>query len=205
MYLRLSSVVKVGLVLFLAIAPGISKAAIRYVDARATGANTGTSWDDAYPTLRQALTEANPGDEIWVAAGTYTPGDTTSQSFALLTLVAVYGGLAGDETPQTFNPPDVDNRDLEANETILSGDLGGGTRSTTIVTATGVDRTAILDGFTITGAGQHAVALYGTSSPWLKNLRIAYNQSTVNGAGLCMDGANKASAPRITTTPSGKC
>ena len=43
---------------------------IRYVDATATGANTGGSWADAYtePAVRRWRPPA-PGDEIWVAAG----------------------------------------------------------------------------------------------------------------------------------------
>jgi len=39
----------------------------------AIGAQTGLNWTDAFPTLQAALAVAQPGHEIWVAAGTYRP------------------------------------------------------------------------------------------------------------------------------------
>jgi len=42
---------------------------IWYVNDDAQGANTGTSWTDAYADLHAALAAAQGGDQIWVAAG----------------------------------------------------------------------------------------------------------------------------------------
>src|SRR5690606_12302184 len=42
-----------------------------YVDANATGANDGSSWEDAFVDLQDALN--GPAAEIWVAKGTYRP------------------------------------------------------------------------------------------------------------------------------------
>ncbi len=44
-------------------------AAVLYVDAGATGADSGASWDDVYTDLNNALTSAAVDDEIWVAEG----------------------------------------------------------------------------------------------------------------------------------------
>ena len=76
-------------------------------------------------------------------------------SFELRSGLEVYGGFAGDEDPLNF---DLDERDFEANETVLSGDIGVPGRlvddfyhvfrhANGIVT----DATAVLDGFSIVG------------------------------------------------------
>ena len=33
----------------------------------------GSPWENAYPKLQGALSDAKEGDQIWVAAGTYSP------------------------------------------------------------------------------------------------------------------------------------
>jgi len=94
---------------------------VLYVNADAVGAANGSSWDDAFADLQDALTVAQAGGEIWVAAGVYNPdrgtGDRTI-SFELVCGTAIYGGFAGREEC-------LDERDWVANQTILSGDLNG--------------------------------------------------------------------------------
>jgi hypothetical protein len=123
-----------------------------YVKTDATGANDGSSWQNAFSELRDALSEALPGDEIWVAKGTYKPGDVSaprSSTFGLKRHLRLYGGFAGAETGR-------EQRDIQANPTILSGDLLGdddtfttATRENAAHVVTGA-AWAMLDGFTVT-------------------------------------------------------
>lgn len=151
---------------------------IYYVDARATGANDGASWTNAFVHLQDALAAATHGCEIRVAMGVYRPdqgvncdpGNLTS-AFHLKSGVVLKGGYAG---AGGANPHD---RNVVTYETILSGDLAandivpiypyymvdGANRSDNsyhVVVAAGVDSTAVLDGFTITGG--HA---FGSQMP----------------------------------------
>ncbi len=58
----------------------------------------GSTWDKAYTDIQTAITAAVSGDEIWVAAGVYTPGIEISDTFQLKSGVAIYGGFAATET-----------------------------------------------------------------------------------------------------------
>jgi hypothetical protein len=120
---------------------------IWYVNGVATGSNNGLSWANAFTSLQSALADAQAGDQIWVAQGTYKPTNSTDRtiSFALDNGVAVYGGFAGTETQ-------LSQRDWVHNLTTLSGAIGTpGNGSYHVVTDTGTAGPTVLDGFTITG------------------------------------------------------
>jgi len=94
---------------------------IHYVDAHAVGQNDGSSWNDAFRDLQNALGEANAGDQIWVADGVYKPagpGGDRNATFRLISGVSLYGGFSGNETS-------LEQRNWSLHQSILSGDLNG--------------------------------------------------------------------------------
>lgn len=161
---------------FLVVVSGIAFGGrIIYVDADANGANDGTSWQNAYNYLQDALTDANSSDkpvEIRVAQGIYRPdrswdepngsGDRTA-TFQLINGVTLKGGYAG------FGEPDPNARDIALYATILSGDIGTlSDKSDNCYhvfyhpEGLNLDATAFLDGFTITGGN-------GNGGDWPNN------------------------------------
>ncbi|MEN6308535.1 MAG: chitobiase/beta-hexosaminidase C-terminal domain-containing protein, partial [Anaerohalosphaeraceae bacterium] len=141
---------------------------IIYVNTAATGANNGKTWANAFTRLQYALDVAMPWDEIWVVAGTYKPTKAVGgtelpfRTFQMKDGVDIYGGFNGTETSR-------DQRDWQANPTILSGDLYGddvitpsgpfpwgnrGENCYHVVRGPGYypgKGNTVLDGFTITG------------------------------------------------------
>ena len=190
-------------------------AKVIYVDAGATGAKIGLSWTDACNSLQDALAAAAAADkpvEIRVAQGVYkpdrgigiTPGDRTA-TFKLLNGVAVKGGYAG------VSGSDPNARDVEIYETTLSGDLAGDdgaegsgriNNSLRIVTGSGTDKTAVLDGFTIT-AGFSSFDPAGTSGDRGAGLMVNAGSPTVLN---CRFTGNHASGPGgVVTARNGAC
>lgn len=95
--------------------------AILHVNASASGSNDGTSWANAYLDLQDALAFARVTScvqEIWVAAGTYTPHASDRTVYCdLVNDVDMYGGF-----PNTGNPTMAD-RDPVAHITRLTGEI----------------------------------------------------------------------------------
>ncbi len=182
-------------------APTAAGGQIFYVDDDADGANNGSSWTDAFNYLQDAFTVANDGDEIRVAQGIYKPdqgagitsGDREA-TFQLINGVTIKGGYVG------FGSPDPNARDINACQTILSGDLNGddgsnfaynGENSYHVLNGSETDETAVIDGFTIAGGNaNHHLRYYGggiyihTGSPTLINC-IFIGNSAAFGGGMC--------------------
>jgi len=174
---------------------------IIYVDKSTIyGFNIGTSWENAYLDLQDALERAMAGcgNQIWVAKGTYKPtdGDDRSISFEMVGGVSIYGGF----------PPGGGQRNPAIYQTILSGDISNQSEtddnSYHVVTCENVNK-AILDGFTIIagnadasdgpncrGGGIHNY----NSSLTIKNC-IFRGNSASTGGGICND---DSSDPNIT-------
>ncbi len=172
-----------------------------YVDKRGNG-SSGADWDNAFTNLQEALDIAEDGDQIWVAAGVYTPThqilltDTRSATFTPVDGVQIFGGFKGDETS-------LSQREWQAHPSILSGDLNGddvvddfinnGENSYHVVTASNLNRIYTrLDGFIIQGGNANSSnqpdnyggGLFNDSfegSPSMANLIFYKNYAEVGG------------------------
>ncbi|MHC4696534.1 MAG: right-handed parallel beta-helix repeat-containing protein [Planctomycetota bacterium] len=172
-----------------------------FVDDDAPPGGDGVGWDTAFKYLQDALAVVHAGDEIHVAGGTYapdldesgavSPGDRAA-TFQLVSGVRVTGGYAG-----LSNPADPDLRDTELYETTLTGDLSGndgpdfsnrGDNSYHVMTGSGTDATAVIEGCTIT-AGYADTESFGGGmyndggSPSILGCNFTQN-SARHGAGM---------------------
>ena len=173
----------IGVICALISATG-AKGQVIYVDADSPGPNLGSSWNRAYNYLQDALEDAESRlrpVEIRVAYGVYTPDSNFADpngtgrrnaTFRLINGVTLKGGYAG------WGMPDPNGRFVEVFTTILGGDLARNdapavdpceldndpTRNDNsyhVLYAGGVDASAVLDGFTITGGN--------ANGPWSDN------------------------------------
>jgi hypothetical protein len=134
----------------------------------------GLTWATAFRFLQDAivvaegLVDPDTTVQIWVAAtdpaNPYRPDRDASnpggtgvrlETFSLHNRIELYGGFLGLDHPSPELPDgetELTQREPDANETVLSGEIGGpGTldNSFHVVSAIEVDKTARLDGFTI--------------------------------------------------------
>ena len=145
---------------------------IIYVDWSADGYNTGTSWQDAYTDLQDALARADRGcgSEIWVAKGVYKPGASRGDSFVLTDDLAMYGGFAGGETS-------LGQRNYVQNKTILSGDIDpdGSDDTFYVIKAYDLNLLVVVDGFIVKDAASGG-AFCSDSDVTFKNCIIKDNK-----------------------------
>jgi hypothetical protein len=127
----------------------------------------GSSWNNAFGDLQQALAVASFGSEIWVAEGTYLPvtceycgTEERSISFKIPGGVKVYGGFMGTENS-------LNQRRWFSHPTTLSGKIGSedaSDNSFTVVYFKNADAGTLLDGFVITGGYADAWEPVGSRS-----------------------------------------
>jgi hypothetical protein len=213
-----------GIWMLLALAAGTAAmsrdaaASILYVDDDGPAKGDGLNWATAYRFPNDAIAAAAlPGSgvtEIRFGKGTYRPdrgegnplgsGDREAH-FSMLAGVAFRGGYLGLEAGKDQSP---DDRDVDAYQTILSGDLAGDDdpnpgifdgsdeNAFQVVVAVNVGDDSALDGFTITRGRADGVALGAVpasmdqgaglniyfSSPIIINCTFHSNYSSNHGA-----------------------
>lgn len=181
-----------------------------FVTPNATG--KGISWEDSSGDLNAVLFAAEYGDEVWVAAGVYTPTNNNDRSipFHVFKGVKIYGGFVGNEMERS-------HRNWQLNKTILSGEIGTkkpSDNSFTVVHIQNADKNTLLDGFIIsdgfanqsgkTGALQKAggglyndgSGLEKNSNPIIKNCHFVNNYAR-DGAAIYNNGMNGGSANAV--------
>ncbi len=170
---------------------------VRYAAPSAAGAADCTSWANVC-TLHFALAAAGAGDEIWVQAGVHKPTTIADRNatFLLENGLPVYGGFAGVETLRSERDPvanvtvlsgDIDNNDtVDANGVVTTAANIAGSNSYHVVTGSGSNSTALLDGFTITAGNANGASfpnyagggmLNYSGSPTLSNVTFSGNSA----------------------------
>ncbi|MDH7602331.1 MAG: hypothetical protein QHI38_09305, partial [Armatimonadota bacterium] len=115
------------LVVIMALASvGPLQAADIYVDAAASGAGNGTSWQDAFTTIQAGINAASPGDVVWVNRGIYTEN---------------IDFLGKAITVTSTNPLDP--------EVVASTIIDGGGNGSVVKFVSGESTDSVLTGFTI--------------------------------------------------------
>jgi predicted outer membrane repeat protein len=126
---------------------------IKYVTVNGAGLKDGSSWSNASDNLQKTISSSTAGTQIWIASGTYKPKvalapnnnpQDRNNTFGLKKDVKLYGGFSGNETS-------LSQRNITANETILSGNLGGGkyAHHVILIHALETNENYYLDGLTI--------------------------------------------------------
>ncbi len=180
---------------------------VLYVNSNATGNKLGSSWANAFTSLKDALALNCPNiTQIWVSKGTYKPTTNTNRdsTFTMRNNLAIFGGFAGTEASLSERRP-------AKNTTVLSGDIGGvnnvNDNSYNVIrnNNNGLNATAVLDGFTITGGNANKGTFLGNrgggvnnylTSPSFFNCIISGNKAVEYGGGMF----NQASTAKLVNT-----
>ena len=139
---------------------------IVYVNIAAQGANSGTSWENAYTNLQDALN--NPrATEIWVAQGIYSSPKEGFLIDGFGALGIVLGGFIGNETA-------VSQRDIDNNITILES--SSESSDSPIIFSTSKSNDLIFDGFLLQSNSSNGIVNIELTNCWLGS--VAFDNSS---------------------------
>ncbi|HEV2479495.1 MAG TPA: choice-of-anchor Q domain-containing protein [Puia sp.] len=157
-----------------------------YVNSTATGAGNGSSWQNAFTTMQQALLYC--ADTIKVAAGVYLTSNSGEDSvFNIQNKTVILGGY-----PATGSPGDA-QRDPIAHQTLLKGNYSppGFGFTSPVLESFHCDTTTVVDGFTFdnettVGGGSVASLLIAYESrPRVNNCQFLFvNNDNQGGGGI---------------------
>ena len=162
---------------------------IVYVTEQGSGDLSGRNWDNATPSIQNAMAVAYTiGATVWVAQGTYYGDEDSKNAFTMMEGVNVYGGFAGNE-PENY---DLSLRDFDAHASILDGQ---NQQRVLYQPNAFTDSTAVIwDGFTIqngscisselSGAGAY-LQEYSTLSNCIVQYNIGIYDHSSNYYGNC--------------------
>ncbi len=146
-----------------------------YVAAIAEPGGDGQTWGTAYRSLQSGLDAWKPGDEIWIARGTYI---APTEGYSVPNGLHFYGGFEGSETLR-------EERDWFRNRSILASEGGE-----FILRAVQCDSTTRLDGLVLQGAQNCALRIEG-GQPRLFNCHFRENTTTSSGAAIRAEGVGR--------------
>lgn len=199
-YVRVSSYVSSVQSFHLLIDGPSNDLGVIHVDASATMEGDGSSWSNSVSDLQKGLKLGRKGAEVWISAGTYKTARDNDRvkAFVLYDGARVFGGFGGTESNR-------DERNLEANRTVLSGDIGlpgfPNDNSFHVLVVSGDNASTLVDGVIVTGgyANGHDPLIQGSfvqdfgggivlrGSPILRNVSFVENYAASGGGAVYIE------------------
>ena len=146
------------------------QARVLRVSRSGSGLN-GQTWETAYRLIGEAIQDASPGDEIWVAKGVY------DEALRVEIDIEIYGGFEGSDG-ETLN----EHRDWTHNVTTIDA-------ATTDIPGVLCIARFVLDGFTITGSTHRGISVANGASGEILHCKISGNTASQGGGLWVRDSA----------------
>lgn len=146
-----------------------------HVAAFAEPGGNGLSWNAAFRSIDYALAAWKPGDEIWVAQGTYP---IVTAGYNVKNGMQIFGGFRGNELVR-------EDRDWYRRKTILSSSKGD-----FIFKLNDCDSSTRIDGFVLEGTQKVAMAITG-GAPRVFNCHFRNTYAVISGSAIWVSKAGR--------------